>query len=104
MAKPCPCDRDSLGGGIENQPGTRAARLTCALNNHFEGLILFTITYVVVTLAQKSGTFTTTCACHCLIARIANGPAYAFGRTQWRSYIRLVWCAATPLMLIAALL
>jgi len=45
---------------------------------------------VVVTPAQKSGTFTTTCACPYLITRIAYVPAHAFGRTQWRSYIRMV--------------
>ena len=83
---------------------TRTARLYRALNNHFEGLILFSIACVVVTLGEKSGTFTTTCAYTYLIARIAYIPAYAFGWTPWRSYIWFAGFGATVAMLLAALL
>lgn len=99
-----PRDRDRLGGSMEDMLSTRTARLYRAMNNHFEGLILFGIACVVVTLANKSGTFTTTCAYAYLIARIAYVPAYAFGLSPWRSYIWFVGFGATVLMLIAALL
>lgn len=99
-----PRDRDRLGGSMEDMLSTRTARLYRAMNNHFEGLILFTIACVVVTLANKSGTLTTTCAYAYLIARIAYIPAYAFGWTPWRSYIWFIGFGATVLMLIAALL
>ena len=100
-----PRDRDRMGGkSVEDLLSIRTARLYRALNNHFEGLILFSIACVVVTLAQKSGTFTTTCAFAYLIARIAYVPAYAFGWSPWRSYIWFVGFLATLAMLIAALL
>ena len=51
-----PRDRDRLGGSIEDMLSTRTARLYRAMSNHFEGLILFTIACVVVTLADKSNT------------------------------------------------
>ena len=81
-----------------------AGRLQRALNNHFEGLILFTLAVVVVTLAQKSSPLTEACAWAYLAARVLYVPAYAFGLTPWRS---LIWAAgflATATMLVAALL
>ena len=99
-----PRDRDRLGGDVQDLLSTRTARLYRALNNHFEGLILFTIACVVVTLGDKSGTFTTTCAYTYLIARIAYIPAYTFGWTPWRSYIWFAGFCATVAMLLAALL
>ncbi|WP_299726389.1 MAPEG family protein [uncultured Tateyamaria sp.] len=99
-----PRDRARLGGDIEDLLSTRTARLYRALDNHFEGLILFTIACVVVTLGEKSGTVTSTCAYLYLAARIAYVPAYAFGWTPWRSYIWFVGFSATVCMLIAALL
>ena len=98
-----PRDRDRLGGSIEDMLSTRTARLYRAMSNHFEGLILFTIACVVVTLADKSNTFTATCAYLYLTARIAYIPAYALGWSPWRSYIWAVGFAATTTMLIAAL-
>ncbi|WP_299622161.1 MAPEG family protein [uncultured Tateyamaria sp.] len=99
-----PRDRDRLGGDVEDLLSKRTARLYRALDNHFEGLILFTIACVVVTVAEKSGTLTATCAYIYLIARIAYVPAYAFGLSPWRSYIWFVGFGATTVMLIAALL
>ena len=52
-----------------------AGRLQRALNNHFEGLILFTIATVVVTLSDQSSHFTATCAWVYLLARVAYVPA-----------------------------
>lgn len=79
------------------------ARLGRALTNHFEGLILFAIASVVVSLAEKSSTFTTICAHAYLVARILYIPAYASGAAPWRSLIWFVGFSATLLMLLAAL-
>jgi uncharacterized MAPEG superfamily protein len=79
-------------------------RLQRALNNHFEGLILFTIACVVITLSDQSTTFTATCAWVYLVARILYIPAYAFGLTPWRSLIWAVGFLATTFMLFAALI
>jgi uncharacterized MAPEG superfamily protein len=81
-----------------------SARLKRALDNHFEGLILFTIAVVVVTLADRSNAFTAICAWTYLAARILYVPAYAFDLTPWRSLIWAVGFLATILMLLASLL
>ncbi|WP_299151385.1 MAPEG family protein [uncultured Tateyamaria sp.] len=99
-----PRDRERLGGSLEDQLSTRTARLYRALNNHFEGLILFTIACVVVTLTDQSTPFTAFCGYAYLIARIAYVPAYAFGLSPWRSYIWFVGLLATTSMLVSTLL
>ncbi|WP_377511580.1 MAPEG family protein [Octadecabacter sp. R77987] len=81
-----------------------AGRLQRAMNNHFEGLILFTIAVLVVTLSNQSTPFTATCAYAYLIARIVYIPAYVFGWAPWRSAIWAVGLLATLLMLLAAIL
>ena len=81
-----------------------AGRLQRALNNHFEGLILFTIAVVVITLSGQSSPLTATCAYLYLGARILYIPAYAFGLTPWRSVVWGVGFFATITMLVAALL
>jgi len=81
-----------------------SARLKRALENHFEGLILFTLAVVVVTLSGQSTTFTSICAWTYLLARVLYVPAYAFDLTPWRSIIWGVGFFATLLMLLAALL
>ena len=96
-------DRERLGGNLEDQLSASTARLYRALNNHFEGLILFSIACVVVSLGEKSSTFTAACAHAYLIARILYIPAYASGAAPWRSIIWLVGFSATTAMLIAAL-
>ena len=99
-----PRDRAKLGGSMDELLSERTSRLARAMNNHFEGLILFTIACVVITVSGQSTAFTGTLAVIYLIARILYIPAYAFGWVPWRSYI---WCTgflATTLMLIAALL
>ena len=80
------------------------ARLQRALNNHFEGLILFTLAVVVVTLGNQSTTTTQYAAYIYLAARILYVPAYAFGLTPWRSAIWAVGFGATLTMIIAALI
>ena len=99
-----PRDPAKLGGSMEELLSERTGRLARAMNNHFEGLILFTIACVVITISDQSTTYTGALAIIYLIARVAYIPAYAFGWVPWRSYI---WCTgflATTLMLIAALL
>lgn len=79
------------------------ARLGRALTNHFEGLILFTIAVVTVTLGDQSTPLTAACAWTYLAARMAYIPAYYLGLRPWRSLIWAVGFFATLLMLLAAL-
>ena len=67
-----------------------AGRLHRAMNNHFEGLLLFAIACVVITLSGQSSAFTTGCAWIYLIARAAYVPAYALGLAPWRSVIWMI--------------
>ena len=99
-----PRDRARLGGSIEDQLSDRTARLYRALNNHFEGLILFTIACVVVSVSDQSTAFTAACAFCYLVARVLYIPASAFGWVPWRSFIWFIGFAATTLMLLAALI
>lgn len=99
-----PRDHDRLGGSLADQLGKTSGRLLRAFNNHFEGLILFTLAVVVVTLSDQSTPFTATCAWTYLAARVAYVPAYYFGLAPWRSLIWFVGFIATTLMLIAALI
>ena len=99
-----PRDRSRMGGSLEEQVSDKTGRLIRALNNHFEGLILFTIACLVVTLGDASNQITATCAYAYVIARVLYVPAYYFGWRPWRSMIWMVGFGATTLMLIAALL
>jgi uncharacterized MAPEG superfamily protein len=87
----------------EHPLSTRTARLQRAMNNHFEGLILFTLAVVVVTLSNQSTAVTQAAAYTFLGARILYIPAYAFGWRPWRSAIWAVGWTATLTMLVAAL-
>ena len=78
-------------------------RLMRALDNHFEGLILFTIAVVVVVLGEASSTVTERSAWAYLVARVLYVPAYASGIPKLRSLIWFVGFAATVVMLVAAL-
>jgi uncharacterized MAPEG superfamily protein len=86
------------------QMSTLTGRLQRAMNNHFEGLILFTLAVVVVTMGKQSTQVTQTCAWAYLAARVLYIPAYAFGWRPWRSAIWGVGFFATLIMLIAALI
>ncbi|QGX97271.1 MAPEG family protein [Roseovarius faecimaris] len=81
----------------------KAGRIHRALNNHFEGLILFSIACLVIAVSGQSTGFTAACAFAYLAARIAYIPAYVFGWVPWRSAIWAVGFLATALMLLAAL-
>jgi uncharacterized MAPEG superfamily protein len=99
-----PRDPHRLGKPLIEQVSPQTGRLFRALNNHFEGLILFTIACVVITLSDQSSPFTAACAYTYLIARILYVPAYFFGLVPWRSLIWATGFIATTLMLGAALL
>jgi len=79
-------------------------RLKRAMDNHFEGLILFTIGVVVVVLGDAGSSVTAKAAWTYLAARILYVPAYASGVPLLRSLIWFVGFAATLTMLLAALL
>ncbi|WEF23374.1 MAPEG family protein [Paracoccus sp. S3-43] len=81
-----------------------AGRLQRALANHFEGLVLFTLAVVVVTLGGQASGTTAACAWIFLLARILYVPAYILGWVPWRSVIWGVGFAATMVMIIAALI
>ncbi|MGN7870265.1 MAPEG family protein [Paracoccus haematequi] len=81
-----------------------AGRLQRALANHFEGLVLFTLAVVVVTLGGQASGLTAACAWIYLLARILYVPAYILGWMPWRSVIWGVGFAATMVMIIAALI
>lgn len=80
-----------------------AGRFQRAMNNHFEGLILFTIAVVIVTYTDQSNALTMLCAFTYLGARILYVPAYVFGLAPWRSLIWFVGLAAIVVMLFSAL-
>lgn len=91
-------------GTRDNTPvltGT-AGRLQRALNNHFEGLILFTLAVVVVILGDQSSALTRACAWVYLAARALYVPAYVFGWVPWRSVIWAIGFTATMLMILAS--
>jgi uncharacterized MAPEG superfamily protein len=82
----------------------QAGRAKRAMDNHFEGLILFTAAVLVVTASGNATPFTAACAWTYLAARVLYVPAYLFGWVPWRS---LIWAAgflATLAMVLAALL
>lgn len=99
-----PRDPQRLGGEVKDLVSVKTGRLIRAMNNHFEGLILFGIACMVITVSGQSTGLTAICAYAYLIARIAYVPAYYFGLTPWRSYIWFVGFGATTIMLIAALI
>lgn len=95
--------------GPRDQPPSRAlsplaGRLQRTMNNHFEGLILFTIAVVVVTLGNQSTPTTEYAAWTYLAARVLYVPAYALGLSPWRSAIWAVGFTATLTIIVASLI
>ncbi|EEW24477.1 MAPEG family protein [Rhodobacter ferrooxidans] len=88
----------------EHPLSTLTGRMQRAMNNHFEGLILFTLAVTVVTLSNQSTAVTQTAAWTYLAARLAYIPAYALGLAPWRSLIWSVGFFATVTLLVAALI
>ena len=81
-----------------------AGRAQRAMNNHFEGLLLFAIAVMVVTYTDQGNSLTALCALLYLCARLLYLPAYLLGWTPWRSLIWAVGLLATTLMLLGALI
>ncbi|PTX57180.1 MAPEG family protein [Litoreibacter ponti] len=81
-------DQSRLGGSLEDQLSDKPARLFPAFENHFEGLIMFTLVVIVVELSGQNTAFTAACAWTYLCARILYVPAHYFGLRPWRS---LAW-------------
>jgi uncharacterized MAPEG superfamily protein len=101
-----------LGRGYTSSPrdkppsrqlSIRTARLQRAMNNHFEGLILFTLAVVVVTLSGQSTPITQYAAWIFFAARVLYIPAYYYGWRPGRSAIWAVGWGATLTMMLAAL-
>ena len=93
-------------GPRDTQPEFSAmtGRLRRAVNNHFEGLILFTLAVVVVTLGNQSSPVTQYAAYIYLAARVFYVPAYVLGWVPGRTVIWAVGFIASLTMLVAALL
>ena len=81
----------------------KTGRIKRAMDNHFEGLLLFAIACIVIALSDQSTPFTTTCAWIYLAARLLYIPAYIFGWVPWRSLIWAAGFVTTALMLLSAL-
>ena len=94
----------TAGNRDEEQRATGVAgRLKRAFDNHFDGLILFTIAVVVVVLGNASSPTTETGAWVYLAARVLYVPAYVSGVFLVRSLIWSVGFGATFVMLWVAL-
>ena len=79
-------------------------RLRRAVDNHFEGLILFTIAVLLVMVTDTDSLVTAICAWLYLFARLLYVPAYAWGWSPWRSLIWAVGFLSTLVMIVASLL
>ena len=79
-------------------------RLGRAMDNHFEGLILFGIAVLVVALSGTGTALTAACAWAYLAARVLYVPAYALGWRPGRSIIWAVGFTATVAMVISTLI
>jgi len=92
-------------GPRDTQPEFSAltGRLRRAVDNHFQGLILFTIAVVLVVLSDAGSPLTVLCAWTYLLARLLYVPAYAYGWTPWRSAIWGVGFVATLAMILTTL-
>ena len=99
-----PRDPALLVKPLIDQMSPKTGRLYRALNNHFEGLVLFTLAVVVITLSEKSNTVTVSASYIYLIARVLYVPAYYFGLKPWRTLIWLFGFFATTSILITALI
>ena len=99
-----PRDASRMGKPMAELVSDKTGRLVRAMNNHFEGLILFTIAVVVITLGDKGTGFSAICAWVYLSARILYVPAYYFGLSPWRSVIWFVGFLSTMLMILSAVI
>ncbi|MCV6586905.1 MAG: MAPEG family protein [Marinibacterium sp.] len=84
------------------RPGV-VGRMHRALANYSEGLPLFAIAVLVLTLSEQGTAFTAACAWIYLAARVLYIPAYALGWMPWRTVIWMLSLFATLAMLVSAL-
>ena len=82
----------------------QTARLGRAFDNHFQGLILFTIAVGVIQMSGQNSGFTAVMAWLYLFARVLYVPLYAKGISPARSFVWIVGLSATFMMLLAALI
>ncbi|MCR9108242.1 MAPEG family protein [Marivita sp. XM-24bin2] len=82
----------------------KAGRLQRAMNNHFEGLILFGIAVMVITYSGQGTGMTAIASALYLAARVLYVPAYVFGWVPWRSVIWAVGFLSTLYLLLTALM
>jgi len=99
-----PRDPHRLGGPVDALLSVGTGRLYRALNNHFEGLILFTLATALVVVGDKTSALSAACAWVYLVARVLYVPAYYFGLSPWRSLIWLTGWTATMVMIASALI
>src|SRR6056297_2334983 len=78
-----------------------AGRAQRAMNNHFEGLILFGIAVTVIAVSGQSTALTAACGWIYLAARVLYVPAYLYGLAPWRSLVWMAGFGATLVMLLA---
>jgi uncharacterized MAPEG superfamily protein len=93
--------------GPRDQEGKRpgaVGRMHRAMINHTEGLVLFGIAALVVSVSGQSTGFTAACASIYLAARLLYVPAYALAWQPWRTVIWMAGFFATMAMLVAALI
>ena len=91
-------------GPLEAKVSPQLARLSRALDNHFDALILFAIAVLVTVLQDKQTLLSAICAWVYLGARILYIPAYYYGWVPGRSRVWATGWMATVFMLGAALL
>jgi uncharacterized MAPEG superfamily protein len=96
--------RFSMGARDEGfRLSPRAGRLQRAMNNHFEGLILFTAAVALVHLSGQSSALTIACAWIYLGARVLFIPAYFLALVPWRSALWMLGFFATLAMVASTL-
>ncbi|MGR3322317.1 MAG: MAPEG family protein [Pseudooceanicola sp.] len=84
---------------LTGKPG----RIQRAMNNHFEGLLLFAVAVLVLSVSDQSNVLTIAFSWLYLVARLLYIPAYIFGWVPWRSFIWLTGLGATLALLLIAL-
>ena len=81
-----------------------AARLQRAFQNQVEGLVLFSVAAVAVTLAGTSSVMTEACGLAYIVARVGYVPLYWFGVPWLRTVVWAVGFLATVIMLVSVVL
>ena len=94
---------DRSGTPLRDQVKPATARLFRAYDNTNEGLLLFAVAVVVVSLGGAASPVTAACAFIFLAARLLYIPCYYFALSPWRSIVWGVGWVATLIMLLTPL-